>query len=74
MMKRLENKIVIITGASSGIGWESALLFAQQGAIVINVARRAERLQELEQRIKAEGNHCFSVVGDLWIHRPCNVL
>lgn len=64
-MKRLENKIVIITGSSSGIGWESALLFAQQGAIVINVARRAERLQELEQRIKAEGNMCFSVVGDL---------
>ncbi len=43
-MKRLENKIVIITGASSGIGRESALLFAHEGAVVINVARRAERL------------------------------
>ncbi len=46
----LEGQAVLIIGASSGIGRETALLFAQEGARVMASARRAERLAELEPR------------------------
>ncbi|HET7835804.1 MAG TPA: SDR family NAD(P)-dependent oxidoreductase, partial [Variovorax sp.] len=40
-MKRLQDKVVIITGASAGIGWATALLFAREGAKLVLGARRA---------------------------------
>ncbi|NLY37142.1 MAG: SDR family NAD(P)-dependent oxidoreductase [Tissierellia bacterium] len=46
---RLENKIVILTGASSGIGYSVAKRFAEEGATVIAMARRAEKLEELKE-------------------------
>ena len=49
---RLENKVAVVTGASSGVGRELALLFAKEGAKVVAVARRKERLVELEQLSK----------------------
>jgi 3-hydroxy acid dehydrogenase / malonic semialdehyde reductase len=45
------NKIAFITGATSGIGWATALLLAQNGFDIIAAGRRAERLQELEAAI-----------------------
>jgi len=55
---RFEDKIVLITGASSGIGRECAYLFAKEGARVILVARSMDRLKiiqdELEKRYKQE--------------------
>ena len=45
---KLENKIVLVTGASSGMGKAISLLFAKEGAIVVAIARRLERLIELE--------------------------
>lgn len=45
---RLEGKIAIVTGASSGIGRSVAELFAREGATVVAAARRMERLKELE--------------------------
>jgi Short-chain alcohol dehydrogenase of unknown specificity len=46
------NKIALITGATSGIGKESALLFAQKGFDIIATGRRQERLTALEKEIK----------------------
>ena len=48
----IKNKIVFITGASSGIGKASAIAFANEGANLILSARRIERLQELESELK----------------------
>ncbi len=45
-------KLVLITGASSGVGWQTALDFAAQGANLMLVARRQERLEELAQRLR----------------------
>jgi len=49
---RLENKVVIITGASSGLGKEAAALFAEHGAKVVAVARRKNNLEELAEETK----------------------
>jgi NADP-dependent 3-hydroxy acid dehydrogenase YdfG len=53
-MGLLDNKIVLITGASSGIGKACAQLFAEQGAKIILSARRADRLQELAKQLSQQ--------------------
>ncbi len=45
----LENQVVLIVGASSGIGRETAVLFAREGARVMAAARRADRLRALQE-------------------------
>lgn len=50
-MQGIENKVVVITGASSGIGEAAAKLLAANGAKVVLSARRAERLQKLSAEI-----------------------
>ncbi|NLX48822.1 MAG: glucose 1-dehydrogenase [Methanospirillum sp.] len=64
-MGKLENKVAIVTGASSGMGKEIAKLFAQEGASVIAIARRAEKLQEVIDQITAEGGRALAVSGDV---------
>jgi NADP-dependent 3-hydroxy acid dehydrogenase YdfG len=51
----IEDKVVAITGASSGIGEATALLLAERGAKVVLGARRPERLEALAARIKSVG-------------------
>ncbi len=54
----LRNKIVVITGASGGIGREAALFFAKEGASVVFAARRGELLAELLDELKdTPGRH-----------------
>lgn len=57
-MNRLKGKTAIITGATAGIGYKTAELFAEQGVNVILTGRRKERLQEIksdfEERFKAK--------------------
>lgn len=48
----MKMKYTVITGASSGIGYESALAFAAKGKNLIIVARRVEKLEELQAEIK----------------------
>lgn len=51
----LKDKVVIVTGASSGIGLATALAFSKAGAKVAIGARRTDRLAELADQIKAQG-------------------
>src|SRR3954465_10291234 len=51
----LKDKVVLIIGASSGIGRATAILFARAGARVVASARRADRLGELETETRNAG-------------------
>ena len=64
MTKKLTGKVAIVTGASAGIGWESALELAKEGAHLVLTARRESRLKELAAKITALGSKALFVVGD----------
>jgi NADP-dependent 3-hydroxy acid dehydrogenase YdfG len=54
-MRNIENKVVLITGASSGIGEATARLLAKHGAIVVLGARRTDRLESIVRDIQQAG-------------------
>ncbi|MBE5755749.1 MAG: SDR family oxidoreductase [Clostridiales bacterium] len=62
---RLQDKVAVVTGASSGVGREIALLFAKEGAKVVAVARRAERLADLEAQSKDLPGEIVAFAGDI---------
>jgi NAD(P)-dependent dehydrogenase (short-subunit alcohol dehydrogenase family) len=64
-MTILRNKTAIVTGASSGIGYATARLFAREGANVIVTARRSEALNILVAEIEAEGGRAVALAGDI---------
>ena len=64
MSKEIE-LVVVITGASSGIGEETARLLASHGARVVAVARREDRLQRLVADIEAAGGTAVAVTADV---------
>lgn len=70
-MKRLENKVAIVTGANSGIGKATAIRFAQEGATVVLCARRYELLEEAAAECRAYGVEALAVKADLTIHADC---
>jgi NAD(P)-dependent dehydrogenase (short-subunit alcohol dehydrogenase family) len=63
--KPLAGRIVVVTGASRGIGYEAAKGFAAAGAHVVAVARTVGGLEELDDAIKAEGGSATLVPLDL---------
>lgn len=65
MKRDLNNRRAIVTGASSGIGRETALELARQGVDVVVVARREERIRQLVEQIRALGRKAEPVVGDI---------
>ncbi len=64
-MRNLQDKVILVTGASSGIGWATALLLAEQGAHVVASARREARLQELVALIQERGGQASWVAADV---------
>lgn len=61
----IDGKVVIVTGASSGIGESVAREFARGGAITVLAARRAERLEGLQKEIEEMGGRALAVPTDL---------
>jgi NADP-dependent 3-hydroxy acid dehydrogenase YdfG len=64
-MPEVKGKIVVITGASSGIGEATAVLLAERGARVVLGARGPERLKSLADRITRSGGEVASAVTDV---------
>src|SRR5919198_1128426 len=61
----IAEKVVAITGASSGIGEATALACAGEGAKVALAARRADRIEALAQRIRDEGGEAVAIETDV---------
>lgn len=65
MEKEFANKVLLVTGATSGIGKATALRFAQAGASVAAVGRNAEALSELESQCESVGVQSLAISADL---------
>lgn len=62
---RLEGKVVILTGASSGIGEATALRLAEEGAKLAVIARRYQRLEKLAEKAKGMEGEIYPLAGDM---------
>ena len=74
MSKGLEGKVVVVTGASSGIGEAMAREYAKMGAKVVMAARREEELNRIAQEITAQGGEVEYVACDVTKEQECKHL
>ena len=65
MTQGIKNKIVVVTGASSGLGEATARLLSAQGATVVLGARRADRLQSLAKDLESRGGKALALTTDV---------
>ena len=63
--------VIIITGASMGIGRELAFQFAKQGAWMALAARNAEKLEEVSQQCRQRGGRSISIPTDVAYQAQC---
>ena len=62
---KLRGRVAIITGASSGVGYEAARLLAREGAVVVGAARRRDKLEWLVGEIASEGGRALAIPTDV---------
>ncbi len=62
---RLEGKVAIITGATSGMGRSTAYLFAKEGAKVVVVGRNEDRAKEVVDNITKDGGEAMYIIADM---------
>src|SRR4051812_1942663 len=68
---RLDGKVAIVTGASSGLGVDFAAGLAEAGADVVICARREERLTDTCAKVEAIGRRCLPVRADVTVVEDC---
>ncbi len=68
---RLQDKVVLITGATSGIGKASAILFAHEGAKVVLTGRRKEKGEAVLAQIREHGGEGIFVQADVTVEEDC---
>ena len=73
-MKQLQDKIAIVTGASSGIGKSIATAFAAEGASVVLASRRKEKLDEVAAAIRGKGGIARLVLTDVTVEAQVSSL
>ena len=71
-MEMLKDKVALITGGSSGIGAETARVFAKQGAKVAIFARRQAKMDRVAAELKALGADCLTIAGDVTKSEDCS--
>ncbi|WP_020530349.1 SDR family oxidoreductase [Flexithrix dorotheae] len=64
-MENIKEKVIIITGASSGLGESTALHLSKHGAKVVLAARRIEKIQLLSKKIQEHGGQALAVATDV---------
>ncbi|MCB9766716.1 MAG: SDR family oxidoreductase [Candidatus Omnitrophica bacterium] len=65
MSQNIKGKVVIITGASSGLGEATARLLSSEGATVVLAARRADRIEALAKELNDQGGKAMAVATDV---------
>jgi NAD(P)-dependent dehydrogenase (short-subunit alcohol dehydrogenase family) len=73
-MFRLDGRVAVVTGASSGLGVVFAQTLAEAGADVVLGARRVERLADTEKAVEAAGRRALSVRTDVTLPEDCQAL
>lgn len=73
-MVEVRDRVVIVTGASAGIGRATALLFGRKGAKVVVTARREEKLREVAAEIERSGGQSLVVPADIADESQVNAL
>jgi NAD(P)-dependent dehydrogenase (short-subunit alcohol dehydrogenase family) len=68
---RLDGKVAVVTGASSGLGAAFATGLAEAGADIAICARRADRLQQTAEQVRALGRRCLAVTADVSLPEDC---
>lgn len=64
-MFNLTDNVVVVTGASSGLGMQMARAYANQGANLVLMARRIERLEQLKLELESKGTKCLAIKCDV---------
>ena len=70
-LTRFDGKVVLITGASSGLGAAMAVAFAEQGADIAICGRRIDRVEQTAAKVEQAGSRCVAVQADTSIADDC---